>query len=275
MKGDETMVERRVRERLERIAQARQALADRYAADPAGVDRFNARMQRLAQARKREQQRIDHLVLGKPRPKPEPGSLTKPAGVSNRDWKVMRKRLLAEGARLEPGIEEALQLREAWSHKQFGTPETWEHAEKTHTDCLVQLERNGSIDKEQLEWAAQIANVYRSLESDVAIKVASLEARVDQSRRATAAVEGVRRVRLHLAYGYWRDQLPDPKQMILDMIVGDPIGYTVAAKRYGVHNRKAKRLLIAAIDSWPECVDRAHRLYSADEIKTAQAGLEK
>lgn len=257
-------------DRLERIKRARQALAERYAADPDGVQRFNQRVLRMQQARKREQQRVEHLVLGKPRPAPV---VAKPAGMSRQEWKSERKRLIAEGARLEPGIEEALKLRESWAHKQHGTPETWDNAERTHSDALIQLERNGTIDKEQAEWAAEIANVYRSLEADVAIRVASLEARVDQSRRGDLAAESVRRVRLHLAYGYWRDRLPSPKQMVLDMLVGDPIGYTVAARRYAVHNRKAKRLLIEAIDRWPGCVDRAHKLWSRDEIKAAQEAL--
>lgn len=269
----ETKRQREDRERLERIQLARAALAERYANDPEGVARFNQRMMRISQARKREQQRVDHLVMGKPRPAPD--ALVRPAGMPRPEWKVLRKRLQAEGARLSPGIEEAVRLRENWSHKHFGTPETWENAKHTHADALIQLERNGTINKDQAEWAAEIANVYRSIESDVAVKVASLEARVDQSRRGGQVVEGIRRVRMHLAYGYWRDRLPAPKQMILDMIVGDPIGYTVAAKRYRVHNRKAKRLLIGALDIWPECVAQAHRNASAKEIEALQVELHR
>ena len=104
----------------------------------------------------------------------------------------------------------------------------------------------------------------------MALKVASFEARVDSSRQCGGlVVESVRRVRLHLAYGYWREDLPHPRQMVLDMIVGDPIGYTVAAKRYGVHNRKAKRFLLDAINAWPDCVGRAYRVYSEEDIHAA------
>jgi hypothetical protein len=53
---------------------------------------------------------------------------------------------------------------------------------------------------------------------------------------------------MHLAYGFWRDGLPAPKRMVLDMIVGDPIGYTVASRRYSVGNRKAKGRLIDALN---------------------------
>ena len=259
----------RDRERQDRIARARQALADRAAADPGGVDRFNLKMARFQAARKREQQRFDHLVLGKPRP--APAVPKKPAGMSKAEWKLERKRLLAAGAQLEPGIEEAFQLRERWSHKAIGTPETWECAERTHSDALIQLERNGTIDKEQLEWAAEIANVYRSIEADVGVKVASLEARVDQSRRGGEVIESVRRVRMHLAYGYWREALPAPKQMVLDMIVGDPIGYTVAARRYSVGNLKAKARLIDALNQWPACVDRAYRRWHDEQIRLSRS----
>lgn len=250
MSGEET--------RAERIARARRELAERAAADPAAVDRINGRMARLDAARKRERERFDHLVLGKPRPAPAIPS--KPAGMSKAEWKIERKRLLAAGAELEPGIEEAFQLRERWSHKTVGTPETWESAERTHQGALAQLYKNGTIDNEQLEWAAEIANVHRSIESDVAVRVASLEARVDNSGRGGHVEEGIRRVRMHLAYTYWREQLPAPKRLVLDMIVGDAIGFTVAAKRYRVHNRKAKRLLIEAINRWPECLRRAKAL---------------
>ncbi|NML88741.1 hypothetical protein HHL26_06625 [Sphingobium sp. TB-6] len=250
--------------RAERIAKARADLAAAYAADPEGVARFNARMSRLASARKREQQRIEHLVLGLPRPV-ERVMEGKRKGRS-------KPKMVERPMRLEPGIEEAVRVREAWDHKAYGTPETWERSTRTHDGALIQLHRNGTIDKDQLEWAAQIANVYRSLEADVAVKVASLEARVDQSRGGGRAAEGVLRVRMHLAYGYWRDLLPMPKQMVLDMIVGDAVGFTVAARRYRVHNRRARRELIAAIDRWPLCVAAAFSLVGREEIEAMNHG---
>lgn len=254
--------------RAKRIAAARKALAERYASDPESVKRFKSRVAKIEAARKRERQRIDHLVLGKPRPEPV---LVRPAGMSRMEWKARRKQLIEQGAKLEPGIEEAFARKEQWGHKHAATPETLANA-GNHHDSFAQLEANGTIDKDQLEWAAEIANVYRSIESDVAVTVASLEARVDQSRSHRHLVgESIRRVRLHHAYTIWRDLIPLPKQMVLDMIVGDTIGYTVAAKRYGVHNRKAKRLLIEAIDRWPGCVDRAYRAIGLDDVERLNA----
>lgn len=247
------------------IAAARQALVDDADLHPEKVSALNARLARMDAARKRERQRIDHLVLGLPRPM---------EAVTEGKRKGRRKpKVIVRPMQLEPGIEEAVQVREAWNHKAYGTPETWERSTRTHDGSLVQLHRNGTIDKDQLEWAAQIANVYRSLEADVAVKVASLEARVDQSRRhGGMAAESVYRVRMHLAYGYWRDMLPMPRQMVLDMIVGDTIGYSVAAHRYRVHKRKAKRFLLEALNRWPMCVAHAFSMADRSTVDALNSG---
>lgn len=250
----------REKTKAERIAEARADLARRYAENPDQVRQFNQRTARLDAARKRERERFETKVLGQA---PERPALKKPAGMSRAEWKVERKRRQAEAlAAMSPALK--------WAGKQ-GTPETLEHAQRTHQGALAQLHANSTIDNDQLEWSAEIANVHRSIESDVRVSVASLEARVDQSRNnGSMAGESIRRIRLHLAYGYWRDLLPQPKQLVLDMIVGDAIGYSVAAARHHVHHRKAKRELIAAINRWPECVDRSYRRHSDDEIERAR-----
>lgn len=253
--------------RLAALSAARAQLEADNAIQP--VDRVGARAAQLESARRRERQRIDHLVLGQPRP----GEVTEARkGKRGKGRKAVR--ISRAPKKLEPGIEEAVALRERFDHKVNATPETLAHAERAHLDSLIQMERNGTIDREQLEWAAEIANVHRSIESDVTIGNASLEARVDCSGSGKdMAGEGVRRVRLHMAYGTWRALLPLPKQLVLDMIVGDRIGYTVAARRYAVWKGKAKRLLIEALDRWPECVDDAYRAVSDEDIRAAQEAL--
>jgi hypothetical protein len=257
MSGDET--------RAARIAKARQELAERQAADPEGVQRFAGRMARIEAARKRERERFNHLVLGKPR-EMETVIVGKRAGRHR-----PQRRLVP--VRLEPEIEAAVSIREAWSHKMNGTAQTHEHAARTHADALAQLHANGSINNEQLEWTAQIANVHRSIESDVGVKVASLEARVDTTSRPAVIAERIHRVRMHRAYGFWRDMLPAPKALVLDMIVGDAIGYTVAARRHRVHNRKAKRLLLDAIDRWPLCVAHAFSIIDQPMVDAMNQAL--
>lgn len=242
--------------RADIVEHSRLVLAERSAADPGAVDRFQARMGRLAAARRREARRVDRLVLGHPEPAP---ALQKPAGMSRQEWKIERKRLLEEHRAATQT------LADKWIGKQ-GTPETLEKLGH-HTDCLQQLLVNGTIDKEQLEWAAEIANVYRSIQSDVALTGGSIEARVDNDRGARGLVaENIRRVRLHHAYTLWREEIPVPKALVLDMIVGDQVGYTVAAARHCVSARKARRLLIEAIDRWPDCVTRAYRAIDDDAM---------
>jgi hypothetical protein len=249
--------------KAERIAASRAELARRYAEDPAAVTQFQARMARLATARKREQERFETRCLGVLPPAPNVGP--KPKGMSKAEWRIEKRR------RQDAALADQ-SLAAKWSHVREATPETMENASRTHQGALMQLYKNGTIDAEQLEYAAQIANVHRSIESDVAVNVASLEARVDQSRRPSDLVgESVRRVRLHHAYTTWRDALPAPKGLVLDMIVGDAIGYTVAAKRYRVHNRTAKRRLIDALEAWPEHVRTAYRLIDQRVVDALQA----
>lgn len=246
--------------RAERIAAARAALRAAYDADPEATQRFNARMANLTAAKKRERERFEMRCLGK---KPEIVIGPRPKGMSKAEWRI-------EKARRQKQALTSISLAAKWSHKQ-GTPETLEHASRTHQGALAQLHLNGTIDAEQLEWAAQIANVHRSIESDVAVVIASLEARVDQSRSTNLAGESIRRVRLHHAYTIWRDELPQPKGLVLDMLVGEPVGYTVAAKRYRVHNRTARQRLLHAIDRWPECVSLAYRIVTEQEVERLNA----
>lgn len=247
---------------------ARHRLRVQAAEHPDQIKRLEARIALLtaAEKRQREKDRIDHLVLGAPR------KISKPV----KSKKQGRRRVVAKAAPipLAPGLNEVMEARERWSHKEASGahPETLDHAvERHHQGALAQLVGNGTIDAEQLEWAAQISNVHRSIESDVGVSIASLEGRVDNGGRGRHVAESVRRVRFHQAYGRWREMLPAPKQMVLDMIVGDTIGYTVAAKRYGVHNRRAKRLLIEALDRWPGCLDWAYRTISDEDICRAEA----
>jgi hypothetical protein len=167
-------------------------------------------------------------------------------------------------------------LAEKWSHKHEGTPQTHEHAERQRHNqgALARLHASGAIDDDQLAYAEEIAMVAEMIESDVAVRTASLETRVDISKRNDGAInQGINRVRLEMAYTRWRDQLPSPKRAVLDMIVGDAIGYTVAAVRYRMHNRKAKRRLIEALDRWPECRAWARMQINAAELAAMQAGL--
>lgn len=221
-------------------------------------------------AERLEQQRLACLVFGKARP----------VTVVSQPPKGKRRRVRAVEipVELEPEVERVVEMREA--HAQLvrrrqaaeeATPETLAKR-RAHHDSLDQMEANGSITAEQREYAAQIANVHRSIESDVRIALASLEARVDSSGSgANRVAEGVQRVRMHRAYTLWRDSLRAPKQLVLDMIVGDAIGYSVAARLHRVSHRTARGRLIAALEAWPDFVAAAWREVDAERVEVLNA----
>ena len=105
------------------------------------------------------------------------------------------------------------------------------------------MEERGEITADQRAWATEIAMVVEGIEAGVDVRAASYEMRVDNDRGGRDQVlEGIVRVRRHVAYTEWRAGLPDPKRLVLDMIAGEGMSYNAAARRYRVGWRKAKRL---------------------------------
>lgn len=180
----------------------------------------------------REIQRVQHLVLGAPRPRPP---------------KRRRSRAPIE---LEPGVEEWVALRERWSHKGAGTPETHEHADRARQrpGSIARLFEKGTIDKDQLAAAEAIAEAYRAITADVAIRTASLETRVDGGFHAPDA-EMLGRLRAEFGYNWWRDHVTGPVDALLDVIVHD-VGLTIVARRCGMSMPRARRLLVDALNLW-------------------------
>lgn len=246
----------------------RRAAKVRLRAGEAQATATEDRLARIARARRAEEQRLACLVFGHSRPSQR---VAKPG-------RSKRVRMIEAPVQLEPEVERAVAIREqqaAMVRRQEAaeeaTPETLAKR-RAHHDSLDQMEANGSITAEQRECAAQIANVHRSIESDVRIALASLEARVDGGGSgANRVAEGVQRVRMHRAYTLWRDSLPAPKQLVLDMIVGDAIGYTVAARLHRMSHHTARKRLLAALDAWPEFVAIAWRTVDADRVEVLNA----
>lgn len=118
------------------------------------------------------------------------------------------------------------------------------------TDPIADLYHRGTVTEEQYEAAVQIARVAEMLARPVAVRSASLEARVDNSGSAKdMLIEQVDRVRLEATYSAWRAQLPMPKRLVLDMVIdGRPIFAT--ARRYRIGFPKARKQLIDALDRW-------------------------
>jgi hypothetical protein len=188
----------------------------------------------MAAGDERERQRFDHLVLGRPRP-------------SAARTRKLRKRPVA----LAPGIEERVLLRERWSHKAEGTAETHEHvaAAQRRPGSLARLHASGAIDDDQLAAAEGILDAWRGVVAGVAVRTASLEARVDGGGHGRAEGEMLGRVHADLAYGRWRQAIGGDAAAVLDVVVHDQ-GLTIVARRYRMSMGRARRMLAAALDAW-------------------------
>lgn len=212
-------------------------------------------------ARAVEAQRLEHLVFGKPRPKP-------PAGGKK------SRRARPATALLAPGIEEQVALRETWSHKQ-GTPQTLAHADRTRQGALARLYQSGTLNAEQLASGEAIREAAHRCTAEVLIRTASLETRVDSTPRWDGTFfEALGAVRSERAYTEWRAAVAATALIgaVLDMVVGDE-GVTVVARRYRMHVRRATAMLIAALDLWPRMRAQAAREISPATLAAAQAGL--
>ena len=185
----------------------------------------------------RERQRFEHLVLGRNRPK------------ATRTRKTRRSTPAI--VVLEPGVEERVQLRERWSHKAQGTPETHEHADRARQrpGSLARLYATGAIDADQLAAADEIAAAYRAITAGVAIKTASLEARIDGGGHGRAEAQALGAVYADFAYDWWRSAIGSSAEALLAIIVHD-VGLTIVARRHGLSMPRARRLLTEALDLW-------------------------
>lgn len=194
-----------------------------------------------ASSAEREQQRVAHLVLGEPRPKPK--------GANRR-----KKGKVAGTVILAPGIEERVQLRERWSHKANGTAETHEHAavHARREGALARLVATGAIDAHQLAAADQIAEAYRSITAEVAVRTANLAPRSSGGGPHSASAVPIAAVIRERAYSRWREAVGAHGAMLLAVIVDD-MALTTAARTWRLSNRRARSILAAALDGWKRC----------------------
>lgn len=185
-------------------------------------------------------------------PLPPPPVARKPDGMSRQQWKLMKaaatERLQAASA-MDPDIAQAVQLRAHWRGV-AGTPETLERAARSQQGALARLYRSGAIDANQLAAAEEIRLVVERIRSAVALPIASWETRVDAGFRLDAAhQERYGHVVGELSYTRWRAEVDGPASMLIEMIADD-IGYSVAAVQYRMSARRARALLIDALELW-------------------------
>lgn len=193
------------------------------------------------------------------------------AEATRTDWARRHPKVAREQRALRKGRAELL---DRWKHKNEGTPETHERASKRNQGALVQLYKHGTIDADQLAAAVEIATIVERIGRDVAVKTASLETRVDVTRLGDGSFfERLGQVRREVAYTRWRAEVRGPLGAVLDMIVGEPVGFTIVARRYRMHNRRARQLLIDALDLWPRILGNVCKEVDEKSLNTAHARL--
>ena len=168
-----------------------------------------------------------------------------------------------------------------FGHRRNGTVQTHQAAAvlELRQGALARLHRSGAISNDQLGWALEIAAEHERIDADVAVRSASLEARVDVSRVDNAAFESLGRVRRAMAYTRWRAALPDllpdrstAAQHVLAMVVDD-LGVTWAARRLRMSVRRTRKVLTDALDLWPEIMGGVARQVDEDDVIVAWARL--
>ena len=196
----------------------------------------------------REQQRVEHLVLGRARPAPVIGP--KPKGLSKAEWRVRKEALRARGGELLPGVEESVQLIETYGGKQ-GTPETLAKFDQRHrrSGAIARLYASRAIDADQLAAADSIATAYRAVTADAPLRTASWE-----TRTATSGGPGghdwllFSRTLDDLAMEWWLASIQQPHAMVA--IIACDLGLTIAAKRYALSVPRTRDLVRAALTTW-------------------------
>ena len=158
-------------------------------------------------------------------------------------------------------------------HKRNGTPETHAHAARPREGALSRLYLSGAIDSELLAAGELIALVFRRITSDVAVRTANLEPQIDSGIDADALLwEKLGTVRLEMAYSAWRRDLGAGATVAIAVIIDD-VGIAAAARRGHMHVRRARKLLIDALELWGIHWIGVCRHIDEDDVLDAQAAI--
>ncbi|HEX7851738.1 MAG TPA: hypothetical protein VF485_18550 [Sphingomonas sp.] len=164
-----------------------------------------------------------------------------------------------------------------WRHKNEGTPETHEKAnalpERRRQSPLHRMERLGKISADERAAAEEIAGVAERIRRAGSIRSASLETRVDFANSGRdQLVESLGRIRLDITYRAWREAIPHPRAMVLDMILTNQ-SFVQLARAHGMQWRTARRRLITALRMWPEMAATARRDVDREDVEAVYARL--
>jgi len=138
---------------------------------------------------------------------------------------------------------------------------------------LARMLDDGRLTMEQYGAALDIARVAEMIERSVAVRCASLEARVDnQGSSRDVLIENLTAARLEVAYTAWRQRLPMPKRMVIDMVLADR-SLKATARVYRMGWPRAMSRLRDALDTWIDERERAWRQIDAPDLERAQARI--
>lgn len=192
--------------------------------------------------------------------------------TERRDGESLRQyRARLKEERLEA---ERIAMEERWGRHNAATPQTRDHASRTQQGAIARLFEAGYLSSDELEWAHEIAMTAAIIERDVSIAGASWETRVDcNGSSKDKLLEGVGRVRREMAYSWWRQRISEPKAAILAMLTGQQEAYSTVAARHRMGKKRARKLLISAIDLWPDAMDYAEAVVDREAIDQVHARL--
>lgn len=184
--------------------------------------------------------------------------------------RAVRARVAAEQRALRKDRAETI---ERWGHKRNGTIETHEAHRRRSAGAMARLHASKAIDDDMLAHAQEIAAVVATIAADVCPRTASLETRVDVSRHGDAGDERMGAIWREMAYTRWRKAIgPECAAMALDVIAHD-VGLTRAAARHGMHMRRARRLLVDALELWPQLYKETRRTVSVRDVAIARVRM--
>lgn len=160
-------------------------------------------------------------------------------------------------------------LADRWGHKR-GTPETYEKIagvrEGDRQSGIDRMAESGQISDEQHAAAMDICYVAERIERAVSVRSGNIEARVDnQGADRDELIEKLGTIRLEMTYSAWRDRLPMPRRMVIDMVTNTQ-SLVNTARSYGVPWRKARGRLIDALDRWIDIREKIWATIDEDDV---------
>lgn len=183
----------------------------------------------------------------------------------------------AEATRTEPLVTPEAQRHGTYELATVTDPEgaTARTLRNRQTSAIALMYDRGKLTEEQVHAARQIAHVIERIERSVSIRPQRLDPRVDQSRSmCDPGIERLSRVRMERTYSAWRDRLPMPKRLVLDMVIADQ-AFDRIAEGHHVAPRRAKRLFRNALDNWIEIRAKVYRAVDQEDADAAEARIER